>query len=156
MEALVGNQTGRVERALLRRVPHGTTRLRQMPAVVEAALIEEPAELGKADRQELRVNAPGADLTQPGGVHDVAAAREGHHERRACRVLTRVPFRADLTDTEVQPWVEGVEEARFPDARLTREYRFPTAQQVAERRQAFRQPDRRGQDLIPRRRIPLQ
>src|SRR2546430_5272937 len=59
-----------VERAPLRGRAHAAIRLGQMAAIVEAALVEEAAELGKTGGEQLRVDAPGPDLPQ---------ARRGHH-----------------------------------------------------------------------------
>src|SRR2546428_7907448 len=44
-----------------------------MAAIVEAALVEEAAELGKTGGEQLRVDAPGPDLPQARRVHHVGA-----------------------------------------------------------------------------------
>src|SRR2546430_17660398 len=67
----------------------------------------------------------------PRRVHDIAPRGDGHDEGGAGRVLARVPLRADFADAEVQARVERVQEAGFPDARLTGEHRLAPAQEVA-------------------------
>src|SRR5438046_5913421 len=62
-----------VERAPLRGRAHAAIRLGQMAAIVEAALVEEAAELGKTGGEQLRVDAPGPDLPQARCVHHVGA-----------------------------------------------------------------------------------
>src|SRR5439155_16998752 len=98
-----------------------------MPAVVEAALVEEGLELGEVDTQALGIDPPRAQLAQPRGVHDIAPRGDRHDECGAGRVLARIPLLADLADTEVQARVERVQEAGLPDARLTGEHRRPRA-----------------------------
>src|SRR5216117_56753 len=62
-----------VERAPLRGRAHAAIRLGQMAAIVEAALVEEAAELRKTRGEQLRVDAPGRDLSQARRVHHVGA-----------------------------------------------------------------------------------
>src|SRR5438876_11414741 len=62
-----------VERPPLRGRAHAAIRLGQMAAIVEAALVEEAAELGKTGGEQLRVDAQGPDLPQARRVHHVGA-----------------------------------------------------------------------------------
>src|SRR5207247_8459855 len=70
----VRNEPIEVERAPLRGRAHAAIRLGQMAAIVEAALVEEAAELGKTGGEQLRVDAPGPDLPQARRVHHVGAS----------------------------------------------------------------------------------
>src|SRR2546425_13229759 len=125
-----------------------------MPAVVEAALVEEGPELDEIGAQALGVDPPRAHLAQPRRVHDIAPRGDGHDERGAGRVLARAPLRADFADAEVQARVERVQEAGFPDARLTGEHRLAPAQEVAQRYETLRLSDRGPEHLVARRTIP--
>src|SRR5437870_8077669 len=99
-----------------------------MPAVVEAALVEEGPEFDEIGAQALGIDPPRAHLAQPWRVHDIAPRGDGHDEGGAGRVPARIPLRADFADAEVQARVQRVQKAGFPDARLTREHRLPPAQ----------------------------
>src|SRR2546430_11810549 len=154
VDARVGHGTIGVERASLRRLTHRAARLGEMPAVVEAALVEEGLELGEVERQALGIDPPRAHLAQPRRVHDIAPRGDGHDEGGAGRVLPRIPLLADLADAEVQARVERVQEAGFADARLTGEHRLAPAQEVAQRYETLRLSDRGPEHLVARRTIP--
>src|SRR5712664_1493740 len=113
---LVGHQPIGIDRAG-GRATHGAARLGQMAAIVEAALIEVRPEFRKAAAERIGVDAPRADLSQTGGVDDVADARDRHELRCGGGVLPGPPFLADRADPQLEAGLEGVEQARFPRAR---------------------------------------
>src|SRR5207244_3700470 len=154
VDPLVGHETIGIERAARRRFAHPAAGLGEMPAVVEAALVEEGPEFDERGAQPLGVERPRAHLAQPRRVHDIAPRGDGHDEGGAGRVLARVPLRADFADAEVQARVERVQEAGFPDARLTGEHRLAPAQEVAQRYETLRLSDRGPEHLVARRTIP--
>src|SRR5207253_9978399 len=121
-----------------RRFAHPAAGLGEMPAVVEAALVEEGPEFDEIGAQALGIDPPRAHLAQPRRVHDIAPRGDGHDEGGAGRVLPRIPLLADLADAEVQARVERVQKAGFADARLTGEHRLPPAQEITQRHQALR------------------
>src|SRR5437667_5717322 len=102
VEVPVRNEPIEVERAPLRGRAHAAIRLGQMATIVEAALVEEAAELRKTRGEQLRVDAPGRDLPQARRVHHVGAPPtpgERHELRRARGVLPPPPPPADVADS---------------------------------------------------------
>src|SRR2546425_8094279 len=100
VDALVGPEPVWIERAALRRLPHPAARLREMAAVVEAALVEEGLEFGEVDGEALRVDPPRTHLAEPRRVHDIASCCHRYDQRSAGGVLPGVPLRADLANAE--------------------------------------------------------
>src|SRR2546425_8760708 len=101
----VRNEPIEVERAPLRGRAHAAIRLGQMATIVEAALVEEAAELRKTRGEQLRVDAPGRDLPQARRVHHVGAPPTPGARtqlRRARGVLPPPPLLADLAQSEIQ------------------------------------------------------
>src|SRR5207244_2311449 len=101
VDPLVGHETIGIERASRRRLAHPAARLGEMPAVVEAALVEEGPEFDEIGAQALGIDPPRAHLAQPWRVHDIAPRGDGHDEGGAGRVPARIPLRADFADAEV-------------------------------------------------------
>src|SRR3989475_3534012 len=146
-----------VERAPLRGRAHAAIRLGQMAAIVEAALVEEAAELRKTGGEQLRVDAPGPDLPQARRVHHVGAPPtpptpptrgEGYELRRPRRVLPRPPLLVDLADPEIQARLERVHETRLPHPRFSGQDGGTAPQQVAQRGETLGRLDRRREHLI--------
>ena len=128
-----------------------------MATIVEAALVEEAAELGKTGGEQLRVDAPGPDLPQARRVHHVGAPPtpptpptrgEGHELRRPRRVLPRPPLLVDLADPEIQARLERVHETRLPHPGFPGQDGGAAPQQVAQRGETLGRLDRRREHLI--------
>src|SRR5437667_10746587 len=108
VEVPVRNEPIEVERAPLRGRAHAAIRLGRLATLVEAALVEEAAELRKTRGEQLRVDAPGRDLPQARRVHHVGAPPappdppdprapgERHELRRARGVLPPPPLLVDV------------------------------------------------------------
>src|SRR2546429_5515671 len=119
VDPLVGHETIGIERASRRRFAHSAAGLGEMPAVIEAALVEEGPEFDEIGAQALGIDPPRAHLAQPRRGPDIAPRGDRPDAGGAGRVLARVPLRADFANAEVQARVERVQETGFADARLT-------------------------------------
>ena len=108
-----------------------------MSAVVEPTLIEIRAEFRKAGAQLIGIDAPGTYFAESGSIDDVTDAGNRHQLCGGGCVLAGPPLLADRADSQLEPRLEGIEQTRFSRARRSRKDRVPTAQQIAQRGEAF-------------------
>src|SRR5439155_20816693 len=95
----------------------GAARLGQVPAIVERASAEVGAHLGEAPGQLIGRDLPEPELTEPGCVGNVSAARcrERMQLRRGRGVASLVNGLADGAGLDPEARLDRVEEGRLAD-----------------------------------------
>ena len=100
------------------------SRFAPVMAVRETAVIDQRPELREALREVPRVEIPDADLTEAGGVDDIATRREGDHRRGGRGVAPAADLLRDGAHPQPEPGLDRVQQRGLPRPARSRHHRL--------------------------------